>query len=73
MVRSGVQGQCTVPAPKLHRPFALHPGSDEAQFALSSTIHTIDLAQDPVPIDQGAEENFVERWISRLADAVTGA
>jgi len=54
-------------------PFALPPGSDDAQFALSSTMHTIDVAKHPVPIDQGAEEKFVDQWIRRLADAVTGA
>ena len=54
-------------------PFTLRPEDNDAQIALSWTTHTIDMAQDPVPIDQGEEENFVERWISRLADAVTGA
>ena len=54
-------------------PFSLPPGSRDAQFALSLAMHTVDVAQRPVPIDQGAEEDFVERWISRLADAVAGA
>ena len=54
-------------------PFTLRPEDHDAQTALSSTIHTIDVAQHPIPIDQGEEENFVERWISRLADAVSGA
>ena len=53
-------------------PFSLPPESRDAQFALSMAMHTIDVAQHPVPIDQGAEEDFVERWIGRLADAVTG-
>ena len=54
-------------------PFTLRPEDNDAQLALSPGIHTTDVAQQPVPIDQGKEENFVERWISRLADAVTGA
>jgi len=54
-------------------PFSLRPQEDDAQIALSSTMHTIDVEQHPIPIDQGAEEKFVERWISRLADAATGA
>lgn len=54
-------------------PFTLRPEDNDAQIALSSTMHTIDVALYPVPIDQGEEENFVERWIRRLADAVTGA
>ena len=55
-------------------PFTLRPEDNDAQFALLfDHALTIDVAQHPIPIDQGAEENFVERWISRLADAVAGA
>ena len=64
-----------VPRPR-HRtmePFTLRPGDKDAQIALSSTIHKIDLAQHPVPIDQGEEEDFVERWIRSFADAVATA
>ena len=51
-------------------PFTLRPEDDDAQFALSATTHPIDVAQHPVPIDQGEEGAFVERWISRFARAV---
>ena len=54
-------------------PFSLPPGRRDAQFALSTAIHTIDVAEHPTAIDQGAEEDFVERWIGRLADAATEA
>ena len=54
-------------------PFALRPEDNHAQFALSAAMHTIDVAQHPVQIDQGKQGDFVERWISRLAEAVTGA
>ena len=60
-----------VPRRSTVNPFALPPGSNDAQFALSTAMHTIDVAKHPVPIDQGAEEDFVERWIGCLADAVT--
>ena len=54
-------------------PFSLPPQDNEAQFALTPGTHAIDVAQRPVPIDQGAEERFVEQWIGRLADSVTEA
>ena len=54
-------------------PFSLPPGSGDAQIALSATMHTIDVAKHPSPVDQGEEERFVERWIGWLADAVTTA
>ena len=54
-------------------PFALPPGDNDAQFALSPGIHSIDVAKRPVPIDQGAEKHFVERWIRCFADAVAAA
>ncbi|MDE2974354.1 MAG: serine/threonine-protein kinase [Gemmatimonadota bacterium] len=54
-------------------PFSLPPGNGDAEFALSPGMHRIDVARHPSPVDQGAEENFVEEWISRLADAVAGA
>ena len=54
-------------------PFSLPPGSDDAQFALSAGMYRIDVAKHPVTIDQGAEERFVQRWISFFADAVTPA
>ena len=61
------------PPQRTVEPFALPPENYDAQLALSPGIHAIGLAQHPVPIDQGEEVDFVERWISRLADAVTGA
>ena len=54
-------------------PFSLPPQDNDAQFALTTGMHPIEVAKDPAPIDQGAEERFVERWIGCLADAVTEA
>jgi len=62
-----------VPRRSTINPFSLPPSSDDAQYALSTAMHTIDVAKHPVPIDQGAEEHFVERWISCLADAAAAA
>ena len=52
-------------------PFSLPPQDNDAQFALTTGMHPIEVAKDPVPVDQGAEDRFVERWIGCLADAVT--
>ena len=60
-----------VPRRRTVNPSSLPPHENDAQFALSTAMHTIDVAKDPVPIDQGAEQSFVERWIGCLADAVT--
>ena len=65
--------QALVPRRSTVNPFSLPPESDDAQLALSTAMHTIDVAEHPVPIDQGAEERFVERWIGCFADAVTAA
>ena len=62
-----------VPRRSTVNPFSLPPQDNDAQLALSGAMHTIDVAEHPVPIDQGAEERFVERWIGCLADAVTEA
>ena len=53
-------------------PFSLPPGSENAQEAIRGGMHEYDLGEAPVTIDQGHEEDFVERWIARFADAVTG-
>ncbi len=62
-----------LPRQRAFEPFALPPDDSDAQSALSPGMHTIDLATHPVPIDQGEEGHFVERWIGCLADAVTAA
>lgn len=61
------------PRQRTIEPFTLRPGDNDAQIALSSTMHTIDVAQHPVLIDQGAEDTFLERWIRSFADAVATA
>ena len=61
------------PRQRTLEPFTLPPEDSDAQLALSPGIHAIDVAKHPVPIDQGAEEHFVERWIRNFADAVATA
>ena len=53
-------------------PFAMPPESSDASFALSPTMHTHQIAWPFMPIDQGDEEGFIERWIGWFVDAAQG-
>ena len=52
-------------------PFALGPGRD-AFVALSPTMAKYQVAWPFIPIDQGDESNFIERWIGWFAEAAQG-
>ena len=52
-------------------PFALDPGQD-AFMALSPAIAEYQVAWPFTPIDQGDEEDFLERWIGWFADGAQG-
>ena len=53
-------------------PFYMSPGARDVVLALSSAMHTYQVAWPFVPIDQGDEELFIERWILRFAEAAQG-
>lgn len=52
-------------------PFAMDPG-EEAYGALSPVMTVYQLAWPFMPIDQGNETEFIERWIAWFADAAEG-
>ena len=52
-------------------PFALKPGRD-AYSALSRGMHRYQPAWPFTPIDQGNEDDFIERWMDWFADAAQG-
>ena len=52
-------------------PFSMSPGGRDVALALS-VLHTHQVAWPFTPIDQGDEEEFVERWIEWFAKAVQG-
>ena len=52
-------------------PFALAPGRD-ANVALAPVVAEYQVAWPFVPIDQGAEGEFIERWIGWFAEAAQG-
>ena len=52
-------------------PFSMEPGPDSFT-ALSPTIHTFQVAWPFTAIDQGDEDEFIERWLGWFADAAQG-
>lgn len=54
-------------------PFALPPTDEKAAGAFAQIIADRQIAWKPLPIDQGEEEQFIERWLGWFAAAVTGA
>lgn len=53
-------------------PFPMSPGEEDVALALSPAIHIYQVAWPFMPIDQGDEENFIERWIGWFALAAQG-
>ena len=60
-----------IPESRRFNPFALKPGQD-AYGAVSKTMARYQVAWPFTPIDQGEEQDFVERWMERFADAAQG-
>lgn len=54
-------------------PFALSPTDEKAAGAFSPVLTACQLAWEPLPLDQGDEMQFIERWMGWFAGAVTGA
>lgn len=52
-------------------PFALEPDED-AFLALSPTMHIYQSAWNFTPIDQGNEDEFIDRWLGWFGDASRG-
>ena len=53
-------------------PFAMNPDARDAAIALSPTMHIYQAAWPFMPIDQGDEDDFIERWIGWFGDAAEG-
>ena len=54
------------------KPFAMPPEAVDTALALSSAMHTYYVAHPFMPIDQGDEDSFVERWMGWFGDAAKG-
>jgi len=54
-------------------PFAFSPTDEEAAEAFSPTTAEYQVAWEPLPFDQGDEEQFIERWLGWFAGAAGGA
>ena len=53
-------------------PFSMSPGEDDVALAMTPAIHIYQVAWPFMPIDQGDEESFIERWIGWFALAAQG-
>ncbi len=58
--------------PSTVNPFALSPTDEEAAEAFSPTMAERQVAWEPLPFDQGDEEQFIERWLGWFAGAAGG-
>jgi eukaryotic-like serine/threonine-protein kinase len=54
-------------------PFALPPTDEHAAGAFVPVIDVRQVAWQPLPFDQGDEEQFIERWLEWFAAAVDGS
>ncbi|MBI4197684.1 MAG: protein kinase, partial [Chloroflexi bacterium] len=61
-----------VPARFTLDPFALAPTDEYAARALTPVIDVRQIAWQPLPFDQGDEEQFMERWVTWFAAVADG-
>lgn len=54
-------------------PFALPPTDEDAAGALMPAMDVRQVAWQPLPFDQGDEEQFIERWLEWFAAAADGS
>lgn len=54
-------------------PFALPPTDEYAARALTPVMDVRQVAWQPIPFDQGEEEQFIERWLEWFAAAANGS
>lgn len=67
MVRPGIPEGYTLD------PFALPPTDEKAVGAFAPAMTIRQIAWQPIPFDQGNEEQFIERWLTWFAAAVDGS
>jgi hypothetical protein len=53
-------------------PFALTPTDEKAAHAFTPVMDVRQIAWQPLPFDQGDEEQFIERWLDWFAAAADG-
>lgn len=61
-----------IPRTSSVNPFAFPPMDEEAAEAFSPTTAEYQVAWEPLPFDQGDEEQFIERWLGWFAGAAGG-
>jgi serine/threonine-protein kinase len=63
----------TIPERHTLDPFALSPTDEYAGRALAPVTGVRQVAWQPIPLDQGEEEQFIERWLGWFAAAAEGS
>jgi serine/threonine-protein kinase len=66
MVTPGIRERSTVD------PFSLSPSDQDAAGAFSYALTIRQVAWEPVPFDQGNEEQFIQRWLGWFAGVADG-
>ncbi len=61
-----------IPRTSAMNPFAFSPRENKAAEAFQQVTSEYQIAWEPLPFDQGNEEQFIERWIDWFAMAVQG-
>jgi hypothetical protein len=61
-----------IPVVSTVNPFAFSPKDRKAAEAFSPTTSEYQIAWEPLPFDQGDEEQFIERWLGWFAAAAGG-
>jgi serine/threonine-protein kinase len=54
-------------------PFPLRPTDEHAAAAFTQVTDVRQVAWQPIPFDQGEEEQFIERWLGWFAAAADGS
>ena len=63
----------TIPERYTVDPFALPPTDEYAGSALTPVMDVRQVAWQPIPFDQGDEDQFIERWLGWFAAAADGS
>ena len=53
-------------------PFSMPPDAGDTALALSPALHTYSVARPFMPIDQGDEDSFIERWMGWFGEGGQG-
>jgi serine/threonine-protein kinase len=65
--------QALLPERGILNPFAMPPTDKDAAGAFTPVLSARQIAWQPLPFDQGNDEQFIERWLNWFAAATSGS